>query len=392
MGGGEPADEVVLVDACRIPVGRVGGYYRHTRADDLLALVFSELVQRTGLPTAAVDEVMVGCAQQSGEQSFNVGRSAWLQAGLPVEVPAFTLDAQSGSGQQVLTLALRSLRSGLSECVVAAGVDVSTRSALERPWHETAGRPGHPVSRHLLDRYRLTSQGRAAEQVAAKWGIGREELDGFGVESHRRTMVASALGKFTAEILDVGLPDGSLAYRDEGPKPDFTLEQARALPPTFGHDGRLTTAHVSPLADGAAVALLCTRRFAERNGLPVRAEIRHAVTVGSDPELMLTAVMPATQRLLAHAGVGLADVEVFEVDESSAPVVLAWQREFQADPARVNPNGGAIALGEAPGPAGVRLLSALVSELERRGGGLGVQTMSAGLGIGLALLAEVPVQ
>lgn len=384
--------EVVLVDACRVPIGRVGGYYRHMRGDDLLALLLGELVQRTRLAPESVDEVMVGCALQNGEQSLNVGRTAWLQAGLPAEVPCFTLDMQCGSGQHVLTLALRSLRSGMVQCVVAAGLDVLTRSLPDQPWHETAGRPGHAVNPDLLGRYRLTSHGQAAERVAQRWDIGREELDAYGVESHHRAVVASALGKFTGEILDVGLPDGSLAYRDEGPRPDFTLEQARALPPAFEPDGRVTAAQAGRLADGAAVALLCTRQFAARNGLRVRAEIRHAAAVGGDPELMLTGVIRATERLLAQTGAALGDVEVFEVDESFAPVVLAWQRQFAADPARVNPNGGAIALGHPAGATGLRLLASLVPELERRGGGLGLQTMGAGPGMGLALLVDVPAQ
>lgn len=381
---------VVLVDACRVPWGRTGGYYRHMRGDDLLALLFRELVQRTQITPAAVGEVMAGCAMQGGEQSCNVGRNAWLQAGLPFEVPAFTLDMQSGSGQHVITLALRSLRCGSVECVVVAGLDVLTRSLPDQPWHETAGRPGHAVSPALLGRYRFTSQGRAAERIADKWDIGREELDAYGVESHHRAMVASALGKFTAEILEVGLPDGSLAYRDEGPRPEFTLEQARALPPLVEADGRMTAAQAGPPADGAAVALLCTRQFAERNGLRVRAEISHAVAVGSDPELMLTGAIPATERLLAMSGAAPGEVQVFEVEEAFASVVLAWQREFSADPARVNPNGGAIALGHAAGASGVRLLTSLVPELERRGGGLGIQAMSVGMGMGVALQVEVP--
>jgi len=381
---------VVVVDACRVPIGRVNGMYRDTRGDDLLAQLYRALViDRARLDPSLVDEVVVGCVLQTGEQSFNVGRNAWLQAGLPFEVPGFTLDMQCGSGQQAIHLAVRSLRSGAARCVVAGGVDVMTRSLPGRAWHETMGRPGHAVSGELLARYPLTSQGVAAERIAEKWSIGREEMDQFGVESHRRAVEAMAMGRLGSELVDVVLSDGSLAYRDEGMRPDFTLERARQLRPVFEDGGRITAAHSSQVSDGAAVALLCSEEFAALHGLPVRARIRHVVTVGGDPVLMLTAVIGATTRLLAEAGVCPGDVEVYEVNEAFASVVLAWQREIGVGLDRVNPNGGAIALGHPVGATGARLLGTLVSELERRGGGLGVQAMCVGLGIGVAMLVEV---
>ncbi|MEW6475472.1 MAG: thiolase family protein [Actinomycetota bacterium] len=382
---------VAVVDACRVPIGRVNGMYRDMRADDLLAHLYTALVhERVGIDPSQVDEVIAGCVLQTGEQSFNVGRNAWLQAGLPPDVPGFTLDMQCGSGQQAVHLAARSVRSGDARCVVVGGVDVMTRSLPEQAWHESMGRPGHAVSPDLLARYPITSQGIAAERIAEKWGIGRDEMDELGVESHRRAVEAMAMGRFGSELVDVVLPDGSLAYRDEGMRPDFNLERARALQPVFEKaGGRITAAHSSQVSDGAAVALLCSDEFAAAHGLPVRAHIRHAVTVGGDPVLMLTAVIGATTRLLAEAGIAPSDIDVYEVNEAFASVVLAWQREIGVSLERVNPNGGAIALGHPVGATGARLLGTLVAELERRGGGRGVQAMCVGLGIGVALLVEV---
>jgi acetyl-CoA acetyltransferase family protein len=386
----EARDAVVLVDACRAPIGRVDGMYRDMRADDLLALLYTRLVQRSGVDPAAVDEVMVGCVLQNGEQSFNVGRNAWLQAGLPPEVPGFTLDMQCGSSQQAIHLALRSLRSGMAQCVVVAGVEVMSRALPPVPWHETLGRPGHPVSPQLRSRYAITSQGVAAERIAEKWGIQRDEMDALGVESHRRAVNAAAFGRFESELVHVPLPDGLLAFRDEGMRADFDLERARRLKPVFEKDGRITAGHASQVSDGASAALLCTEGFARAHGLTVRARLRDAVTVGGDPVLMLTAVIPATSRLLERAGVNARDVAVYEINEAFASVVLAWQQEIGIPLGRLNVNGGAIALGHPVGATGVRLLATLVPELERRGGGLGVQAACVGLGIGVALLVEVP--
>ena len=371
-------DEAVIVGAVRTPVGRRGGQLAGVHPVSLLAGVLAEAVRRAGIEPGQVDDVMVGCVSQVGEQAFNVGRNAVLAAGFPVEVPATTLDRQCASSEQAVHFAASQIRSGASDVVIAAGVEHMTRVPM---FSSRAG--ADPFPAELRERFELADQGQAAELIARRWGISRQEADEFALESHRKAVRAVEEGRFDEEITPVGA-----AARDEGPRADTSLHKLAGLKPAFREDGILTAGNSSQISDGAAALVLASAGKARALGLRPRARIAGQKVVGVDPVLMLTGPIPATQQLLARHELRLSDVDLVEINEAFAPVVLAWQRELQPDMDRVNVNGGAIALGHPLGATGARLMVSLLHEMERRDVRLGLQTMCCGGGLGVATLLD----
>ena len=381
--------EVVIVDAVRTPVGRghpEKGIYRDVHPNALLGTVFTEVISRSGIDASAVEDVISGCVMPYGEQAVNIGRNAWLQAGLPIETPATTIDRQCGSAQQAVNFGAALVASGVHDVVIGGGVEhmghipMSAIGAIAEEYG-----PFYPPE--LLERYNLIPQGLSAELIAETWGISREECDAFALRSQERAARAAAEGRFDREIVPVGA-NGSTVTADQGIRPETTLQGLAALKPAFKDEGRHTAGNSSQVSDGAAAVLLASRESAEANALPARARIVDHLTVGVDPVLMLTGPIPATARILERNGLTLDDIDLVEINEAFASVVLAWEREHGPDMERVNVNGGAIALGHPLGSTGARLLTTLLHELERTGGRLGLVTMCCGGGLGTATLIE----
>lgn len=327
---------------------------------DLLARTLRALMDRVALQPALVDDVIAGCVVQSGEQSFNVARKSLLAAGFPQTVPGTTIDRQCGSSQQAVAFAAQGIAAGAYECALACGVESMTRVPLLE-----------------------TAQGESAEMVAERWNLSRELLDAYSLESHRRAAAATERGAFASQIAAI---DGKT--RDEGIRSDSSLKKLASLKPVFRDNGRITAGNSSQMSDGAAALLLCSPDFARAHGLHPRARIVASVVVGDDPVLMLTAPIPATQKILAKAGLTLDQIDLIEINEAFASVVLAWQRETGADLAKTNVNGGAIALGHPLGATGARLMTVLLNELEARGGRYGLQVMCEGGGMANATIIE----
>jgi acetyl-CoA acyltransferase len=391
------ATEAVIVDVVRTPSGRgkPGGELSDIHPADLLAGVLAELVHRNGLDPALVDDVIAGCVTQAGEQAGNIARTALLSAGFPESVPGVTIDRQCGSSQQAAAFAAQGVIAGAYDIVIACGVESMSRA----PMGSNLG--GASLGGELLHaRYPdgLVNQGVAAELIAERWGFPREELDAFAAESHRRAAEAAASGAFDGELVAVPTPDSGSVVADETIRPGTTVEKLAALPPSFRTDRlaarfpqldwRITPGNSSPLTDGASAALVMSAEAAARLGLRPRARFHSFAVAGSDPLFMLTGILPATRKLLDRSGVKLGDIAAYEVNEAFAPVPLLWLREFGADPARLNPRGGAIALGHALGSSGTRLLGTLLNELEASGGRFGLQTMCEGGGTANATLIE----
>jgi acetyl-CoA acetyltransferase family protein len=379
--------DVVIVDAVRTPVGRghpEKGIYRDVHANELLGTCFTAVLERTGLPAEEVDDVLVGCVEQLGEQSINVGRNAWLQAGLPIEVPATTIDRQCGSGQQAVNFAASQIRTGANDIVVAGGVEHlgHVPMSTEGRWEDEIGTPWPPA---LRERHDLVPQGLSAELIAERWDIGRTELDEIALRSHRLAEEATAAGRFADEMVPV---PGAPADRDQGIRPGTDMEALAGLKPAFKPDGRVTAGNSSQISDGAAAVLLMAREVAEAHGLRPLARVVDQVTVGVDPVLMLTGPVPATRRLLERNGLTVGDIGRYEVNEAFASVVAMWQREIEADPDRVNVNGGSIAIGHPLGSTGARLITSLAHELRRADVELGVVTMCCRGGIGTGTLLQ----
>lgn len=378
--------EVAIVGAVRTPIGRgrEDGYYRDVHPNDLLGRCFQELIARTGIGPAVVDDVVAGCVQQLGEQSFNVARNAWLQAGLPLETPAMTVDRACGSSQEAITIGAALIAAGLRDVVVAGGVEHMGHLpfGVGLRWAEEIG---EPWPRELLERYRLVPQGESAELIADEWGISRRELDELALRSHRLAQRATEEGRFAREVVPIPV-GGRTVVRDEGIRPDTSLEQLAALKPAFREDGRITAGNSSQISDGAAAVLLMRAGKARELGLAPRALVVDAVAVGVDPVTMLTGPIPATRALLARNGLTVDDVDLFEVNEAFASVLAAWCRELEPEFDRVNVNGGAIALGHPLGSTGARLATTLLHELERTGKELGLVAMCTGGGQGTATL------
>src|SRR5579883_69043 len=371
-------DDAIIAGAVRTPAGKRNGQLADIHPVSLLAQVLAAVVRRAGIEPAMVDDVIVGCVSQVGEQAFNVGRNAVLAAGFPVEVPATTLDRQCASSEQAVHFAASLVQSGACELVIAGGVEHMTRVPMF-----SSRANANPFPPELLDRYQLVDQGYSAELIAQRWGIGREEADEFALGSHQKALAAQAGGRFQDEIMPVGA-----ATRDEGPRVDTSLERLAGLKLSFKEDGILTAGNSSQISDGAAAVVIASKRKAQELGLKARARIAGQRVVGVDPVIMLTGPIPATQQLLERHNLRLSDIDLFEINEAFAPVVLAWQRELQPDMERVNVNGGAIALGHPLGATGARLMTTLLHEMERRDARLGLQTMCCGGGIGVATLLD----
>jgi acetyl-CoA acyltransferase len=376
--------EVVIVEAVRTPIGRRNGALKDVHPVVLAAMALRELMQRAKIDPALVEDVVMGCVSQVGEQAINIARNAVLQAGFPIEVPATTVDRQCGSGQQAIHFAANLIAAGVCDITIGAGVENMSRL----PIGSSTATGGHPFPPSLLEMYPLTHQGISAEMIAAKWEIPREELDEYSLHSHQLAAAATDNGYFDREIMSVSLADGSSFSRDEGIRRDSTVGKLAALQPSFKPDGVITAGNSSQISDGAAAVLLMTPEKASELGLRPRARIVAQKVVGVDPVMMLTGPIPATRQVLAKAGLTLDEIDLFEVNEAFAPVVLAWKRELQPDMERVNVNGGAIALGHPLGCSGTRLMTTLLHELERRGARYGLQTMCCGGGLGTATIIE----
>jgi acetyl-CoA acyltransferase len=376
--------DVVIVEAVRTPVGRRNGALKDAHPVVLAAMALRELMQRAKIDPARVEDVVMGCVSQVGEQGLNIARNAVLQAGFPIEVPATTVDRQCGSGQQAIHFAANLIAAGVCDITIGAGVENMSRL----PIGSSIATGGQPFPPSLLEVYPMVHQGISAEMIAEKWRIPREELDAFSLRSHQLAAAATDGGYFDREIMPVSLADGTSFTHDEGIRRDTTLEKLASLQPSFKPDGVITAGNSSQISDGAAAVLLMTAEKAAELGLRPRARIVAQKVVGVDPVMMLTGPIPATQQVLAKAELQLGDIDLFEVNEAFAPVVLAWEREIHPDMERVNVNGGAIALGHPLGCSGTRLMTTLLYELERRGARYGLQTMCCGGGLGTATIIE----
>jgi len=379
--------EVVIVEAVRTPMGRRGGVLSGVHPNDLGALVLNEVVRRAGIESSMVEDVVFGCVDQVGEQGANTARNCLLTADFPYEVPATTVDRQCGSGQQAVHFAANLIQAGTCDITIGGGVEAMSRVPLGINIMQGPGAPFHPA---LLQKYPLTPQGISAEEIAKKWGIERPEADEFALGSYEKAKRARDEGRFDLEILPVdvkleGLP--ATIKTDEGIR-DTSLEKLAGLQPSFRPDGIHHAGNSSQITDGAAALLLMAREKADELGIKPRARIIGQAVVGSDPVLMLTGPMTATPKVLKKAGVELKDIDLIEINEAFASVILAWKREVHPDMAKVNVNGGAIALGHPLGATGARLMTTLLHELERTGGRYGMQVMCCGGGLGTATVIE----
>jgi len=385
--------EVVIVEAARTPIGRghpEKGYYRNTHPNELLGKAFSAVIERAGIPADAVEDVITGCVQQIGEQSFNVGRNAWLQAGLPVTTPATTVDRQCGSAQQAVNFGAALVASGVHDVVIGGGVEHMGHIPMGVTFNFTE-QVGSPWPDELMARYNLVPQGISAEMIADKWEIPRSELDELGLRSHQLAARATEEGRFERETIPMAVRmNGSeeTVVADQGIRPDTSLEALSGLRPAFKEDGKVTAGNSSQISDGAAAVLLMTREMADEHGLKPRARILDQTTVGVDPVIMLTGPIPATRKLLERNSMTMGDIDLIEINEAFASVVAAWRRELEPDMDRVNVNGGAIALGHPLGSTGARLITTLLHELERSDKEVGLVTMCCGGGLGTGTIIQ----
>ena len=378
--------EVVIIEGIRTAVGRRKGKLALTRPDELAATVLGKLVERVGLDKGLVEDVILGCVSQAGEQGGNIARTAALIAGFPDYVPGVTIDRQCGSSQQAVHFASQAIASGDMDIVIAGGVESMTRVPMMSNMGDAK------PSKKLTDSYEIINQGLSAERIASKWELSREELDAFSVQSHERAFQAIEDGRFENEIVSVEVvnADGSteLFSVDEGPRPGTSMEVLSGLKTVFDENGRITAGNASQMSDGASAVLLMSREKAEELGLTPRARIVARSVVGSDPTLMLTGPIAATKKVLTKAGLSIEDMDTYEVNEAFAPVPLAWLKEFDADPEKLNPNGGAIALGHPLGATGTKLLVSLMHELERTEGRFGLLAICEGMGMANATIIE----
>lgn len=383
--------EAVILEAIRTPIGKKGKALKDVHAVDLLGGLLSALVQRAEVDPALVDDVIIGCVDQIGEQSANVARNAWLSAGLPESVPGTTVDRQCGSSLQAIHFAAQGVMAGAYDLVIAGGVESMTRVPMGAPIFS-----GHgvPLTQGLRERYNLEqgwfNQAVGAQMVAQQWGLSREDLDRFSYESHRRAAAAQEACRFSQEIVPVAVGGNGDQHveADEGIRPDTSLEKLAALEPPFPGLDLITAGNASQISDGASATLIASREMAEKLGLRPRARFAGFSVVGVDPVIMLTGPIPATQKVLQRAGLTAADIDLFEVNEAFAPVVLAWQKEIGAPLNRVNVNGGAIALGHPLGASGARLMVTLLHELERRQGRYGLVAICEGGGMANGTIIE----
>jgi len=386
--------DVVIVEAVRSPIGRRNGELSTMHPADLLGAVQRAVVERSGIDPREVDQVVGGCVTAVGEQSYNIARTAWLTAGLPLEVAASTVDAQCGSSQHATNLAAGLIASGTADVVVSCGVESMSRIPLGA---NTKAGPGRAIPKTYFGQYEFTSQFEGAERIAEKWGITRDDCDRFGLRSQELAAQAWEEGRFDREIVAVDAPDvdeegkpvGTFhrVERDGGLR-DTSLEALANLKPVAREDGVHTAGSSSQISDGAAAVLMMSAEKASALGLTPRARISHQTLVGVDPVLMLTGPIPATQKLLDRSGMTIGDFDAIEINEAFASVVLAWERELQPDMSKVNPNGGAIALGHPVGATGARLVTTALHEMERVDGRAALVTMCCGGGLGTGTILE----
>jgi len=375
----ENTNPVYIVDAVRTPIGRRDGGLRDTHPVDLAAHALKALIARAGVAMADVEDVAFGCVSQTGEQGGNIARLAALRAGFPIEVPAYSMNRMCGSSQQAIHSAAQAIAAGDIDLAIAGGVEAMSRVPIGSDWSPQFAPADFP--------YDLVHQGLSAEMIVERWGLTRDALDDYSYESHRRAAAATRTGHFAREIAPIAVAAGTVSV-DEGIR--FEPDRARigTLKPAFKPDGTITAGNSSQISDGAAAVLLASGPALERYGLTPRARILARVAVGTDPVIMLTGPIPATFKALDRAGLRIADIDLFEVNEAFASVVLAWQHETGAPLDRVNVNGGAIALGHPLGASGARLMTTLLNELDRRGARYGLQTMCIGHGMGTATIVE----
>ncbi|UFS58144.1 thiolase family protein [Subtercola endophyticus] len=382
--------EALIAEAVRTPMGKANpekGWFRDTHPNVMLGAVYTDLLNRSGIDPSDIDDLIIGCTAQFGEQSRNIGRNAWLQAGYPPEVPAVMVDRRCGSAQTSVAMAAAFVASGTHELVIAGGVESMTHVPMN-----SVGKIeelyGKAWPKELLDQYEMVTQGESAELIAERWNISRTEMDEFAVRSHALAAAAIADGRFDAEMVPMTL-DGEQRMSDQSVRPGTSLDTLAGLKTVFRpENGRVTAGTSSPLTDGAAGVLLASRAASEKHGLKIRARILDQTTVGVDPIIMLTGPIPATRKLLARNGLTIGDIDLIEINEAFGSVVLAWQQELEPDMQRVNVNGGAIALGHPVGATGSRLIATLLAEMERRDVELGLVTMCCGGGLGTATLIQ----
>jgi acetyl-CoA acyltransferase len=383
--------EAVIVDAIRTPGGKRNGKLKDQHPAALAAKVLKALEERNGLDPALVDDVIMGCVMQVGEQSLNIGRNAVLAAGWPEEVPSTTIDRQCGSSQQSMHFAAQGVMAGAYDVVVAAGVEVMTRTPMGASIVQGMG---FPFPQEQLDRYSETGlppQGIGADMIAVEYGLTREDLDEFGALSQQRAATARDEGRFENEIIPIEVEiDGQteVVKSDEGIREGTTAETLAKLKPAFKEDGLITAGNSSQISDGASAVLIMSKEKAEELGMKPRARFHAFAVTGTDPVTMLKGPIPATKKILEKTGLTIDDIDLFEVNEAFASVVLAWQKETGADMSKVNVNGGAIALGHPLGASGTKLMATLLNELERTGGRYGLQVMCEGGGMANATIIE----
>ena len=386
---------VVIVDAVRTPIGRRNGGLSTIHPGELLGIAQKGIIDRTGIDPSLVEQVVGGCVSQVGEQSFNVTRTAWLAAGLPLTTAATTVDTQCGSSQQATGLASSLIGSGVVDIAIACGVEVMSRVPIGSNSRKDLGL-GVPIPKNYFEQYEMTSQFEGAERIADKWKISRDDTDRFGLASQERAIRAWAEDRFAGQYIEVDAPEVNEAgdvvgtrrvAKDEGLR-ETTLEKLSSLKPVARENGVHTAGNSSQISDGAAAVLMMTEEKAAQLGMRARARIVDTCLVGVDPVLMLTGPIDATQRLLERNNLKIDDIDVFEINEAFASVVLAWAKELGADLEKTNPNGGAIALGHPLGATGAFLVTKALNELERTGGRYGLISMCCGGGLGTGTLIE----
>jgi len=385
----------VIVDAVRTPGGKRNGKLKNWNAVDLASEALIALQQRNDLDPELVEDVIMGCVMQVGEQSLNVGRNAVLAAGWPESVPSTTIDRQCGSSQQAMHFAAQGVMAGAYDLVVASGIEAMTRTPMGSSVVRDLGFPFGP---RVMARYApiggLVSQGIGAEMIADQWGISREDLDAFSAQSHQRAAQATAEGRFENEIVKIAIRDDEgnatdeIMSSDEGIRPDSSVESLGKLKPAFKEDGKVTAGNSSQITDGASAVLIMSEEKAAELGYTPRARFHSFALAGVDPVTMLTGPIPATRKVLDKSGLSIEDIDLVEINEAFASVVLAWEKEIKPDMSKVNVNGGAIALGHPLGASGAKLTATLLNELERSGGRYGLVTMCEGGGMANATIIE----
>jgi acetyl-CoA C-acetyltransferase/acetyl-CoA acyltransferase len=378
--------EAVILDAIRTPLGRRGRALKDVHPNDLLGHLLTALIERNKLDPARVDDVIAGCVSQVGEQSANIGRNAWLSAGLPESVPAVTIDRQCGSSLQALHFAAQGIMAGSYDLAIACGVEAMSRIPLGQAYMQG---PGTPLNPKLAARYEMDGgwfdQARGAELIAQQWELSRPDLDRYSVQSHQRAAAAWQAGHFSREVLPM---PGTDLQQDEGVRASTSLEQVAALKPAFPGLNMITAGNSSQITDGASAVLVAERSLAEKLELQARARFVAFSAVGVNPITMLTGPIPATHTVLERSGLSLADIDLYEVNEAFASVPLIWQREFGADVAKLNVNGGAIAIGHPVGATGTRIVATLLHELERRRARYGLIAICEGGGLANGTIIE----